>query len=62
VLIYVFNVLLVKNIWTKKHQNQRQLLRKRIALFVIKDKFSLILPEKETGKKFWRIIIKQELI
>jgi hypothetical protein len=26
-----------------------------------RDKYKLILIEKETGKKFWRIIIKQEL-
>ena len=31
-------------------------------LHAVVHEFKLILLEKETGKKFWRIIIKQELI
>jgi hypothetical protein len=30
-------------------------------LHVVVQEFQLILLEKETGKKFWQIIIKQEL-
>jgi hypothetical protein len=36
-------------------------MRKKMSADAVVREFQLILLEKETGKKFWRIIIKQEL-